>query len=90
MKLGLIVGNVVSTFQHSTLDGRPLLLARFTNLAGEAEGPEHLVVDTVGAGPGQWVLILDEGSSARQILASPEAPVRAVVVGIVDAVDLPT
>jgi microcompartment protein CcmK/EutM len=44
----------------------------------------------VQAGPGDLVLVLDEGSSARQLLdAEPNGPVRAVIVGIVDAIDLP-
>jgi len=40
----------------------------------------------VGAGAGETVLLLDEGNSARQVLAAPGAPIRTVVVGIVDAV----
>jgi ethanolamine utilization protein EutN len=38
----------------------------------------------VDAGAGETVLILDEGNSARQVLDAPDAPVRAVVVGVVD------
>jgi hypothetical protein len=40
----------------------------------------------VGAGAGETVLILDEGTSARQVLGAPGAPIRTVIVGIVDAV----
>ena len=87
MKLAVIVGNVVSTIAHSTLFGRRLLLARYLDRDGMAIGPENVVVDTVGAGPGERVLVLDEGGSARLILDSERAPVRAVVVGIVDSVD---
>ena len=43
-------------------------------------------VDTVQAAPGQTVLILDEGNSARQVLEAPDAPIRTVIVGIVDDV----
>lgn len=45
-------------------------------------------MDSVGAGAGETVLILDEGNSARQVLAFPEGPVRAVIVGIVDHLEL--
>jgi hypothetical protein len=45
-----------------------------------------IAVDTVGAGAGETVLILDEGNSARQVLGAQGAPIRTVVVGIVDAV----
>ena len=43
---------------------------------------------TVDAGVGQKVLVLDEGNGARQILGDAEAPIRSVVVGVVDAVNL--
>ena len=43
-------------------------------------------MDTVDAGPGETVLILDEGNGARQILEEPVGPVRALVVGIIDEV----
>ena len=38
-------------------------------------------MDSVGAGAGETVLILDEGNSARQVLEYADAPVRAVIVG---------
>jgi microcompartment protein CcmK/EutM len=41
-------------------------------------------VDTVGSGAGEAVLILDEGNSARQVVGLATAPIRAVVVGVVD------
>jgi len=41
-------------------------------------------VDAVGAGAGETVLVLDEGNGARQVLEAPDAPVRAVIVGVVD------
>ncbi len=88
MKLATIVGSVVSTMQHPTLDGRRLLLAQLLDDDRQPVGPEQVVVDLVGAGPGEEVLVLDEGSSARLLLASPAAPVRAVVVGIVDALEV--
>ena len=53
---------------------------------GEPSGGYLIAVDTVGAGAGETVLLLDEGNSARQVLAAPGAPIRTVVVGIVDEV----
>jgi microcompartment protein CcmK/EutM len=44
-------------------------------------------MDAIGAGQGEIVLILDEGSGARQILGDSNAPVRSIVVGIVDALN---
>ena len=86
MKLGRIVGTVVSTINAPAFDGRTLLLCDVLDPSGRPAGGYLIAVDSVGAGAGETVLILDEGNSARQILAAPGAPIRTVVVGIVDSV----
>ena len=84
MKVARVVGNVVSTVSTAALDGRTLLLCEFVDLQGRETEAYTIAVDTVGAGAGETVLILDEDNSARQVLAEENAPVRAVVVGIID------
>lgn len=87
MILGRVIGTLVSTIQHPFYRARKLLVVERTDPGG-APLPEYLVaVDVVDAGVGERVLVLDEGNGARQVLASPDAPVRSVVVGIVDAVE---
>ena len=86
MKLGRVAGTVVSTICSSVYEGRKLLLCDLLDENQEATGGYLIAVDRVGAGPGETVLILDEGNSARQIVALEDAPIRAVVVGIVDQV----
>jgi ethanolamine utilization protein EutN len=55
--------------------------------AGGAPLTDYVIaIDTVDAGTGDRVLVLDEGNGARQVFASTNAPVRSVIVGIVDAV----
>ena len=88
MKLGRAVGTVVSTINHPFFDGKRLLLCMTTDPAGKPNG-YVIAVDVVGAGPGESVLILDEGTSARQIFELSTGPIRAVVVGIVDEVHQP-
>lgn len=85
MKLARVVGTVVSTIQAPALDGRRLLLCDYLDEHEATTGKQVIAVDAVGAGAGERVLILDEGNSARQVLADPEAPIRAVVAGIVDS-----
>ncbi len=87
MKIGRVVGTVVSTINVPAFDGRTLLLCDLLDPAGKPAGGYVIAVDSVGAGAGETVLLLDEGNSARQVLAAPGAPIRTVVVGIVDAVD---
>jgi len=84
--LGRVVGELVSTVNHPSYDRRKLLLVERTDPAGSPSGGYLIAVDAVGAGPGEPVLVLDEGNGARQVLGDPEAPVRSVVVGIVDQV----
>lgn len=84
MKVGRVAGTVVSTINAPVLDGRRLLLCDLLDASGRPDGGYLICVDTVGAGSGEAVLIIDEGNSARQVLGVPAGPVRAVVVGIVD------
>ena len=86
MILARITGSVVSTIHHPVVDGRKMLLAERLDLAGKPTGGYLIAMDAIGAGMGETVLILDEGSGARQILDDALAPVRSIVVGIVDAV----
>lgn len=88
MKIGTVVGTVVSTISAPVFDERKLLLCDLLDSAGLPEGDYVIAVDVVDAGVGETVLILDEGNSARQIVGMEIAPIRAVVVGIVDEVDV--
>ena len=90
MYIGRVFGNVVATIKHPFFDGHKLMLVERLQPQGGAEARYDIAVDLVQAGPGDTVLVLDEGSSARQLLnAEPNGPVRAVIVGIVDDIDLP-
>jgi microcompartment protein CcmK/EutM len=84
MKVGRVVGTVVSTISTPVLEGRRLLLCDVLDASGRPDGSYLICVDTVGSGAGETVLILDEGNSARQVVGLSSGPVRAVVVGIVD------
>ena len=86
MKLARVVGTVVSTINSPIFDDRTLLLCDLVEPSGAASGGYMIAVDTVGAGAGELVLILDEGTSARQIVGAKHGPLRTAVVGIVDEV----
>ena len=90
MILGRVTGSIVSTIHHPIVEGRTLLVAERLDQNGRPSGGFVIAVDAIGAGQGETVLILDEGSGARQILANDAAPVRSIVVGIVDALDIST
>lgn len=84
MKLGKVAGTVVSTISHPVYQGRRLLLCDLLDARASDTGEYAICVDAVGAGYGETVLIIDEGNSARQVVGDPNGPIRAVIVGIVD------
>ncbi len=94
MKLGRVIGTVVSTVNHPSHDHRRLLVVELTDPEFRARdaahgGPQQLIaIDSVQSGVGDHVLILDEGNGARQVLCDKSLPVRSVIIGIVDAVTL--
>ena len=87
MKLAKVLGTVVSTI-HPVVDGRKLLLAERLDQNGKPTGGYLIAMDAIGAGKGETVLVLDEGNGARQILEDASAPVRSIVVAIVDEIEL--
>jgi microcompartment protein CcmK/EutM len=56
----------------------------------EKENPGGYLIAIDGgvhAGVGERVLVIDEGNSARQIVGDPDAPLRSIIVGIIDRID---
>ena len=88
MILARIVGTVVATRKDERLVSNKLLVARPMDPRGKPEGSYLVAVDTVDAGIGETVLIVS-GSSARMASGMKDCPVDAVVVGIIDTIDLP-
>ncbi len=88
MFLARVVGDVVATHRHGELGGRKLLLVRRLGTDGHEEGAEVIALDVIGVGVGERVLVLQEGGAARTLSRSARIPAQAVVVGVVDRVDL--
>jgi microcompartment protein CcmK/EutM len=86
--IGRVMGTVVATIKHEAFQGYKLLLVDKVALNGEPTGTYDICVDVVQAGVGDRVLVMDEGNGARQILKKEVAPVRAVIVGIVDDLEV--
>ena len=88
MLIAEVVGNVTSPIQVDSLNGRTLLLIQPLTPAGSPSGNARIAIDTVGAGEGDRVLMIDEGNSGRQILGAPDAPVKTLIVGVIDHVEV--
>ena len=86
MIIGTVTGQVYATIAHPFYRAKTLLLVEREDASGARTGAYILAVDTVGAGVGQRVLVLDEGTGGRQVLGSTDGPVKSVIVGIVDDV----
>lgn len=84
MILARVTGEVVATIRHPICDSRRMLVVERIRADGQPAGGYLVAFDAVDAGIGQTVLVIDEGNSARQVLQRPDAPVRSVIVGIVD------
>lgn len=88
MIIAKVLGSVVSTIKHEVYRATKLMIVQPLGLDLQPKGDAILAVDTVGAGEGETVLILEEGQAAAQILGVKRAPVRAMIVGIIDHVDV--
>lgn len=88
MFIGKVSGTVVATIKHPVYHSRKLLVVDKTDPDSKPTLNYTIAVDLVQAGVGDIVLVLDEGNSARQLIDQENAPIRAVIVGIVDHVDL--
>ena len=90
MFIAKVIGNVVSTQKSAKFRGMKLLLIQpYINKDGKLQisGSSVVAVDSVGAGAGECVLFT-QGSSARLTPATKDAPVDAVIVGIVDTIEV--
>ena len=88
MILCRIEGSVVCTVKHPKFAARTLLVCQPIDERGAASGKSFVAVDHAQAGPGDRVLVLREGNGVRQLLKDPTSPIQALVVGVVDAVDV--
>ncbi len=84
MQLAVVVGQVVSTVKCAGLGKDRLLLVEFVDAQGHPSGVRHVAADGIGAGNGEWVLVVG-GSSARKA-GGGELPIDLAVIGIVDQV----
>ena len=88
MTLCRVLGTVTSTIKHPKFSGLKLMVVEPLDERGQPNGQTFLAVDHVQAGEGDVVLVMREGNGVRQILHDPQAPIRSIIAGIVDRVDV--
>lgn len=89
MIIGKVVGTIVTTISHPHYKNRGLLVVQPLSMPDDdTGGGEFIALNNSQAGIGDTVLVLREGSGARQVLENPDACIISVIVGIVDSVTL--
>jgi ethanolamine utilization protein EutN len=89
MQIARVLGHIVSTVKSGDYDNYKMLIVQPVDPDGNKADKSFLAVDAVQAGPGDLVLVIDEGGSANVILGRTDVnAIRAVVTGIVDEIDM--
>jgi len=84
MQQARVVGTAVTTMKHPSMLGWKLLVVQPLGIHGQTDGDPTLVIDHLGAGTGDTVLISSDGRGARHLVNDQKSPVRWFVMGICD------
>ena len=87
MQIARVIGSTVATIKDEKLTGRKLLIVREADERGNATGKPYVAIDSVDAGAGDLVLVA-AGSSARQTTITKDTPVDAVIMAVIDTLDV--
>lgn len=90
MILARIDGHVTATHKHASLRGFPLLIGQRLDPDGADRGEPQILIDPIGAGRGDVVLVGSDGDLARKLTKDNNTPSRMVVLGVVDEVKATT
>lgn len=89
MILCKVIGSLVSTIKHDSFKNQKIMLVRPIDPDGTIKSGTMVAVDTVCSGVGDTVLVASEGRSAMELLGfSKREPLRSVIVGVVDRIDV--
>jgi ethanolamine utilization protein EutN len=88
MVIGKVVGTVVTTISNAHYKHHRLLVVQPLSLEDGDTSGDFIALDNSQAGIGDTVLVLREGSGARQVLEDKDACVISVIVGIVDSINI--
>ena len=87
MLIAKVIGSTVSTIKDEKLQGKKLMICREADESGKHTGKPYVAVDTVDAGVGDLVLTA-HGSSGRQTFLTKDAPVDAVIMAVIDSLQV--
>ena len=88
MFIARVIGEVVSTIKHVSLRDKKILVVEKIDTDGKPLKDSLLAIDSVDAGVGDTVLVVDEGGSAAIVTGLADPPIRTVIVGVIDSIDI--
>jgi microcompartment protein CcmK/EutM len=87
MYIAKVIGDVVSSVKYETLESYKLLLVQPVDPDGSEHGEPLIAIDMVDSGKGDVVLVVDQGSATRTVMAVQYPTVRTLILGVVDRID---
>ena len=88
MTLCKVIGTLVATQKNEHLREQKILIVQPIDLEGKFIGRDILALDSVDAGVGDTVLIIQEGQGAAQVVKNKRVPVHSVIVAVVDGLEV--
>ncbi|WBU39495.1 EutN/CcmL family microcompartment protein [Marinobacter alkaliphilus] len=86
MRLAKVIGQVVATVRSERLGMDKLALVKFIDQDGKEENSVMVAADRLGAGEGEWVLVVSGSSARMSVDGTGQTPVDLSIVGIIDEV----
>lgn len=84
MQIAEVIGRATSTVKHPSMDGWRLLIAQPLGIRGQDDGHPIIVIDELGSGRGDKVIITSDGKHVQEMVKAENSPVRYATLGIVD------
>lgn len=88
MLIARVIGDLTATRKHPTHEGKKILLVQPLELDGSDRGQPVVALDSVNAGVGDRVLLVQDGFAAFSAFGLPPSPIDAAVVGVIDHVEV--
>jgi len=84
MQSAVVIGRATSTIKHPSMDGWRLLVAQPLGIHGQDDGDPIIVIDELGSGRGDRIIITSDGRYVRELMKTDNSPVRWATLGIDD------
>lgn len=88
MLIARVLGDVTATQKHPSQEGKKLLLVQPLELDGRDRGAPLVAVDGFNAGPGDRVVVVQDGFAAFSVAGLKAAPLDVAIVGVIDHIQL--